>query len=354
MSSLLKLRGDEQVLDVACGTGHASLAIAPKLPRGRITAVDLSPGMLDQARKKAASLGIRNVEFLERDMQALGFSDGTFDVAVCAFGIFFVEDMDLQLSHIVSAVKPGGRIMISNFQENYFHPLKDLMAKRLEAYGVQMPPQTWKRIANETGCRQLFEKAGLTNIRVEQKNVGYYLERADEWWDIVWNAGFRRMVARLSPPDQERFKKEHLEEIGALRTDKGIWLDAGGAVYGGDKRVNIPEEAIMHQIKVYRKNDLPLKPVVAGAKMWAVGLEKTMLTYFEMEPNTQFPEHSHEAEQITLVLEGELTFAYEGQSITLKSGEAIAIPSNVKHSARTGSIPCKAVDAWSSVRKEYL
>ncbi|MEK6698811.1 MAG: class I SAM-dependent methyltransferase [Nitrospirota bacterium] len=227
MSSLLKLRGDEQVLDVACGTGHASLAIAPKLPRGRITAVDLSPGMLDQARKKAASLGIRNVEFLERDMQALGFSDGTFDVAVCAFGIFFVEDMDLQLSHIVSAVKPGGRIMISNFQENYFHPLKDLMAKRLEAYGVQMPPQTWKRIANETGCRQLFEKAGLTNIRVEQKNVGYYLERADEWWDIVWNAGFRRMVARLSPPDQERFKKEHLEEIGALRTDKGIWLDAG-------------------------------------------------------------------------------------------------------------------------------
>ncbi|MEK6698810.1 MAG: dimethylsulfonioproprionate lyase family protein [Nitrospirota bacterium] len=110
----------------------------------------------------------------------------------------------------------------------------------------------------------------------------------------------------------------------------------------------------MHQIKVYRKNDLPLKPVVAGAKMWAVGLEKTMLTYFEMEPNTQFPEHSHEAEQITLVLEGELTFAYEGQSITLKSGEAIAIPSNVKHSARTGSIPCKAVDAWSSVRKEYL
>ena len=110
----------------------------------------------------------------------------------------------------------------------------------------------------------------------------------------------------------------------------------------------------MHQIKVCRKSDLALKPAVAGARMWAVGLEKAMLTYFEMAPNTQFPDHSHEAEQITLILEGELTFAYEGKTVTLKPGEVIAIPSNVKHSAKTGSMSCKAVDAWSPVRLEYL
>ncbi len=110
----------------------------------------------------------------------------------------------------------------------------------------------------------------------------------------------------------------------------------------------------MHQIKIYRKSDLSLKAAVAGAGMWAVGLDKAMLTYFEMAPDTQFPEHSHEAEQITLVLEGELTFTYEGKTVTLKPGEVIAIPSNVKHSAKTGSMPCKAVDAWSPVRREYL
>jgi len=110
----------------------------------------------------------------------------------------------------------------------------------------------------------------------------------------------------------------------------------------------------MSRTKVYRKNDLPLKPAVSGANMWAVGLDKAMLTYFEMAPDTQFPDHSHEAEQITLVLEGELTFAYEGKTITLKPGEVIAFSSNVRHSARTGSVPCKAVDAWSPVRQEYL
>jgi ubiquinone/menaquinone biosynthesis C-methylase UbiE len=227
VAALLNLTGDEQVLDVACGTGHASLAIAPKLLKGRITAVDLSPGMLDQARKKAAALNIRNVEFLERDMQELGFKPGTFDAAVCAFGIFFVQDMDAQLAHIASMVRPGGRVIITSFQENYFQPLRDMLFNRIGTYGVQNPPQAWKGVASEAGCRQLFEKAGLTNIGVVEKNVGYYLESTDEWWDIVWNAGFRRLLAQLSPQDQERFKREHLEEVGALRADKGIWLDVG-------------------------------------------------------------------------------------------------------------------------------
>ncbi len=110
----------------------------------------------------------------------------------------------------------------------------------------------------------------------------------------------------------------------------------------------------MHQIKIYRKNELSIKQPASGAQMWAVGLEKAMLTYFEMAPNTQFPEHAHEAEQITLILEGELTFTFEGKTATLQPGEVIAVPSNVKHSARTGDNPCKAVDAWSPVRREYL
>ncbi len=227
MAGLLGLRGDEHVLDVACGTGHATLAVAARLPHGKVTAVDFSPGMLEQARRKASSQNVRNVEFLKRDMTALGFPENTFGIATCAFGIFFVMDMETQLRHITSAVKPGGRIMISNFQENYFHPLKDLMAKRLLAYGVEMPVQTWRRIANEAGCRELFEKAGLQDIRVEKKNVGYHLDTAEQWWDVIWNAGFRRMVSQLKPAEQERFRREHMQEVEALKTEKGIWLDVG-------------------------------------------------------------------------------------------------------------------------------
>ena len=107
-------------------------------------------------------------------------------------------------------------------------------------------------------------------------------------------------------------------------------------------------------VKVYSKDQLPLRSNVPGAKMWAVALEKSMLTYFEMEPNTVFPEHSHEAEQITLVLDGELVFSFDGKQVALKVGDVVAIPSNVKHYVSTGKDGCRAVDAWSPVRKEYL
>ncbi len=227
LAACLNLRGDEHVLDVATGTGHAALSIAACLPQGRVTGVDFSSSMLNQARRKAISLNSRNVEFLEGDMQALGFPAGLFDVAVCSFGIFFVDNMETQLSNIVATVKPGGQVAITSFQENYFHPLIDLMADRLTSYGAQIPPQTWKRIATEEGCRRLFEQTGLQNIRVEQKNVGYYLTNANEWWDIIWNGGFRRIVNQLSAENQERFMGEHLQEVSALRTRDGIWLDVG-------------------------------------------------------------------------------------------------------------------------------
>ncbi|MDA8091152.1 MAG: cupin domain-containing protein [Nitrospiraceae bacterium] len=110
----------------------------------------------------------------------------------------------------------------------------------------------------------------------------------------------------------------------------------------------------MDKVRVYKKDELSLKPAVPGAKMWAVSLSKSMLTYFEMDPGAVFPEHSHEAEQITMILEGEMTFSYEGNLMVLKAGDVIAIPSNIKHSATAGKKGCKAVDAWSPIRKDFL
>jgi quercetin dioxygenase-like cupin family protein len=111
---------------------------------------------------------------------------------------------------------------------------------------------------------------------------------------------------------------------------------------------------IMQNVKYYSKKDLKLKPDVPGAKMWAVALKKTMLTYFEIEPNSIFDMHAHVSEQITMVFEGELFFKIKGKKdFCLKAGEVIAVPSNLKHSVYTKSKSVKAVDAWSPVRKEY-
>ena len=106
-------------------------------------------------------------------------------------------------------------------------------------------------------------------------------------------------------------------------------------------------------IRYYPKDKLQLEQDVPGAKMWAVALEKAMLTYFEVEANSHFDMHKHEGEQITLVLEGTLYFEMSDKTISVKEGDVIAIPSNIKHAVFTKDKFVRAVDAWSPVREEY-
>ena len=98
---------------------------------------------------------------------------------------------------------------------------------------------------------------------------------------------------------------------------------------------------------------LRLRPDVPGARMWAVSLEHTMLTYFEVEPHSRFESHSHESEQITMVLTGELFFEVAGTVHCIKPGEVIAIPSSVPHAVWTEALAVTAIDAWSPVMKKY-
>lgn len=227
LADQLHLRGTEHMLDVATGTGHAALELAARLPRGHVTGIDFSGAMLAQARRKAAGRGVQNLEFFEMDMQDLRFPNGHFDAALCAFGIFFVEDMEATLAHVASKVRPGGRVALSTFQLDYFRPLRQLLLDRLAAHGVPLPPPTWERVATGTGCRTLFESAGLRNVRTEARNMGYFLADENEWWSVVWNAGFRRLLGQLPPADLPRFRTEHLREAADLKTKDGLRLDIG-------------------------------------------------------------------------------------------------------------------------------
>jgi len=110
---------------------------------------------------------------------------------------------------------------------------------------------------------------------------------------------------------------------------------------------------ISGKVHYYPKDILKLQEDVKGAKMWAVSLDKTMLTYFEVSPNCSFENHSHESEQITFVLDGELFFDIKGKVHSVKEGETISIPSNVPHSVFTTNESVKAVDAWSPVMSKY-
>lgn len=233
LPEVFDFEGGESVLDVAAGTGIPALSMAPHLPRGTVTAVDLSEGMLAQAAAKCHAKGFTNVVVQQMDMTAMTFPDVTFDAANCSFGVFFVEDMSGTLRHIAAKVKPGGKVVTTHFRAGSFAPLVDLFLRRVEAYGLPAPPPGWLRVASEEQNIELFEAAGLAQPNVASHNVGYYLHDAAQWWEVIWNAGFRSLIAPLDEERLARFRQEHLAEVSELMTADGLLLDIGVLITKG-------------------------------------------------------------------------------------------------------------------------
>ncbi len=222
LPQVFAFRGDEQLLDVAAGTGTPALACAAALPRGAVTAVDFSGGMLAEAEVKAHAAGVENIAFKQMDMTAMPLAEGRFDAANCSFGIFFVEDMAGTLRHIASKVRAGGIVVTTHFLEGSFEPLSKLFRERVQRYGIEPPPLGWMRLGSEEQNHTLFEEAGLSQISHHHYDVGYRFHQAEEWWEVIWNAGYRSLIAGLDEKRLAQFKAEHLAEIAALDEGAGI------------------------------------------------------------------------------------------------------------------------------------
>lgn len=93
------------VLDACCGTGD--LAVAAEREGGHVTGLDFSAAMLERARRKSDTIA-----WVEGDMLALPFADGSFDAATVGFGVRNVADLDAGVAELRRVLRPGGRLAI--------------------------------------------------------------------------------------------------------------------------------------------------------------------------------------------------------------------------------------------------
>jgi ubiquinone/menaquinone biosynthesis C-methylase UbiE len=228
-------KGDERILDVAAGTGIPALVCAGQLPQGSVTAVDFSAGMLAQAEDKAKTAGLKNISFQQMDMTNMPLEESSFEGANCSFGLFFVEDMAGTLQHISSKVKPGGTVVTTHFLAGAFEPLSERFIAQVERFGIEPPPIGWMRLGTEALNRELYEAAGLKSIELKRVDVGYHFESASEWWEVIWNAGYRGLLAGLTEEQLARFRAEHLEEIATLDQGDGIPLNIEVVITRGQR-----------------------------------------------------------------------------------------------------------------------
>jgi demethylmenaquinone methyltransferase/2-methoxy-6-polyprenyl-1,4-benzoquinol methylase len=163
------VRPGDRVLDAACGTGDLAIADL-KAGAGRVTGLDFSPKMLERARRKAP------LEWVEGDMLALPFADGTFDAATVGFGVRNVEDLALALRELRRVLRDGGRLSILEitqprgalrpFYKLWFDRVVPLLGKALpggDAYTYL--PASVRRFPTAERLADLLREAGFADVR---------------------------------------------------------------------------------------------------------------------------------------------------------------------------------------------
>lgn len=146
-------RPDWVALDIATGTGHTALALAPHVTS--VVGIDLTPAMLAEAERLRAERGVENVVFREGDVHHLPFAECSFDLVTCRRAAHHFSDIALALREIKRVLRPGGVVVIDDrsvaeddFVDRFMNQLDWYHD---ESHVREYRPSDWRRMMAECG-----------------------------------------------------------------------------------------------------------------------------------------------------------------------------------------------------------
>ncbi|MFI5106121.1 MAG: class I SAM-dependent methyltransferase, partial [Terriglobales bacterium] len=158
---------EDTVLDVACGPGLLACAFAKVAKYA--TGIDMTPAMLEQARKTQQEQGLKNVSWLPGDVYSLPFPPAQFSIVTSRFVFHHLQDPLAAIKEMKRACKPGGRIVVADMAP---HPAK---AATLNAAELLRDP-SHVRALPEDELRSLFDQAGLATPQINHYRMEGELE----------------------------------------------------------------------------------------------------------------------------------------------------------------------------------
>jgi arsenite methyltransferase len=163
--AIASIRPGETVLDLGSGAGFDAFLAARQLAgTGRVIGVDMTPAMVDKARRNAAKASYPNVEFRLGEIEALPVPDASVDLIISNCVINLSTDKPRVLAEAFRVLKPGGRLAIADVVAT--RPLPSALREKLPLIGACLAGAT---LVDE--FRQMLAAAGFGDIVVQPKEA---------------------------------------------------------------------------------------------------------------------------------------------------------------------------------------
>ena len=164
------------MLDIACGAGEPALTVAEKVgPKGSVLATDFVEEMIGYARSKAQARSLSNVEFRCVDGEVINEMKDSFDAVTMRWGLMFMPDPVKCMHCANTALKPGGKAVISVWTEAANNPFVTVPLGVLKRHmDVPTPPPGAPGIfalANPDRLHSIFADAGFRDVAIEQVTI---------------------------------------------------------------------------------------------------------------------------------------------------------------------------------------
>jgi len=212
----------ERVLDVACGTGWATLDAARAVGQtGKVIGIDIAEKAIEIAQAKANQAGLDNISLDQQDGHHLKFEDCSFDVVICASALFGFEDIPGALREWRRVLLPGGRVSFSSFGPE-FRTYSVMLRKTIAKYGTASRPNVG-RLDTIEECVRYLTDSKFGNIQTATEELGYYHADFDAYWEELMSGITRIPLEKLDSATLDRVRKEQLEEMKSFLGDQGIW-----------------------------------------------------------------------------------------------------------------------------------
>jgi ubiquinone/menaquinone biosynthesis C-methylase UbiE len=224
---------DGDVLELACGTGIVTRKLREQLdPAVRLVATDLSPAMIDYARKKLREQ--EGIEWREADMASLPFPDASFGAVVCSLGIMFVPDKKKAFAEARRVLREGGTFLFNTWDSLHENPHARTAGEVMDELFPGDPEMQFAKIPfgfyDYAVIRKHLAEHGLRELRMEKRPIAIHCETVHRYATGMVKGTPRALLIR------ERGKS--LDEV----IDK---LAAALARVGGDAPFRLPAQVIV-------------------------------------------------------------------------------------------------------------